>query len=316
MRKVLIGLLISAAVVVVVLSARRGLEEHAGIAPESAHVDPASGAAETADPVGGGTGPEAAAAAGSSSTNLAAPGAVVSDSPSRRSAEGVRPTDRSPTHPDPGPRPLSPSPAGDPADGAEQDQEVAKVLRRAAEVYAKSGSLQADFSQRTVNPILRSTVTSSGTLYQRHPDRFLMRFSDPEGDLIVSDGTHFWVYYPSVDRRQVIRMPASRGAGGVDLQAQFVGDPLERFGVVFEGREDVGGRSTYVLLLNPKRPLGYRSLKVWIDAGDHLIRRFELTEESGLVRHFELSNLRLNVRLGDDLFHFVPPEGAQVVDRG
>jgi outer membrane lipoprotein-sorting protein len=167
-----------------------------------------------------------------------------------------------------------------------------------------------------MNPILRTTVASSGTLFQRRPDRFLMRFSDPAGDLIVSDGSHFWVYYPSVDRRQVLRMPASMGAGGVDLQSQFVGDPLERFVVASEGREEVSGRSTYVLLLTPRQPIGYRSLKIWVDAGDYLVRRFEVTEESGMVRYFELSNLRLNTNLADDLFHFTPPEGTHVVDRG
>jgi hypothetical protein len=36
-----------------------------------------------------------------------------------------------------------------------------------------------------------------------------------------------------------------------------------------------------VLTLVPRQPLGYRSLKVWIDEQDHLVRRFELTEENG-----------------------------------
>jgi outer membrane lipoprotein carrier protein len=199
---------------------------------------------------------------------------------------------------------------------AAEDPEIAAVLRRAAGVYAGARSLQADFSQRSMNPILRTTVASQGTLYQRRPDRFLMRFSDPAGDLIVSDGSHFWVFYPSVDRKQVLRMPASMGAGGVDLQAQFVGDPLERFTAVSEGREEISGRSSYVLLLTPRQPIGYRSLKIWVDPEDYLVRRFEVTEESGIVRHFELSNLRLNPTLSDDLFRFTPPEGAQVVDRG
>lgn len=113
-----------------------------------------------------------------------------------------------------------------------------------------------------------------------------------------------------------MRMPASHGAGGVDLRAQFVGDPLERFAIISEGREEVGGRSTMVLRMNPRAPMGYRALKVWIDTQDYLIRRFEVTEENGMTRHFDLSNLRLNVRLSDDLFRFDPPAGARVVDRG
>lgn len=214
------------------------------------------------------------------------------------------------------------SPADEPAtreperEPGEQAPELETVLRRAAAAYSRANTLQADFAQRSTNPILRKTVSSRGTLYQRRPDRFLMKFSDPEGDLIVSDGSHFWVYYPSVDRKQVIRMPASSGAGGVDLQAQFVGDPLERFVATYEGREAVAGRDAYVLVLTPREALGYQRLKVWIDVQDYLVRRFEVTEDNGVVRHFELSNLRINPKLADDLFRFEQPEGTHIVDRG
>jgi outer membrane lipoprotein carrier protein len=202
------------------------------------------------------------------------------------------------------------------AEAEAQGGDAVAVLRRVSSVYAKVTSIQADFSQRSVNPILKTTVESRGTLYQRRPDRFLMRFAEPSGDVIVSDGAYFWVYYPSVDRKQVIKMPASRGAGAVDLQAQFVGDPVERFNAVLAGREEVGGRSADVLVLTPKQPMGYRGLKVWVDRGDGVIRRFEVTEESGLVRHFDLSNVKLNPTLADSLFRFTPPEGAHVVERG
>jgi len=211
----------------------------------------------------------------------------------------------------------SADPAPAVAEPEPQSPDVAAILQRASAAYAEVRSLQADFVQRTENPLLRRTITSRGTIYQRRPDRFLMRFSEPEGDVIVSDGGHIWVYYPSVDEKQVVRMPAGAGgAGGVDLQAQFLGDPMKRFTPTYEGREEVAGRSAYVVTLDPREPVGYRRLKVWIDARDHLVRRFELTEENGSVRRFELTNLRINPSLGEELFRFTPPAGAHVVDRG
>jgi chaperone LolA len=324
MRKILIGLAILGVGTVIVLGARKGLQEHAGAgAPvaESVAAPTVTGSQTGSAPVA-----EAAPGAEAASAAEAAPAGSV-DATKHPPVDGAQRTDRGPMYPSRAPEPLpaTASQASPPATGSAQqpapaqpaqDSEIAAVLRRAARVYAGMQSLQADFSQRSTNPIIRTTVSSAGTLYQRSPDRFLMRFSDPAGDLIVSDGSYFWVYYPSVDRKQVLRLPANRGAGGVDLQAQFVGDPLERFNVTSEGREEIAGRSAYVLLLEPREPLGYRALKVWIDAADHLVRRFEVTEENGIVRHFELSNLKLNQKLGDDLFHFTIPDGAQVVDRG
>ncbi len=316
MRKILIGLAILGVGTVIILSAQKGLRQHAGAAPEVGAVTAeAAGAAGEVGERQGAAGAEGGvnAAAGNGGAT------AVADSSKLGSAKGLQRTDRGPTHPAEPPTPVTATPdrqLGASIRESERGPDIAEVLRRAAGVYTGVRSLQADFSQRSRNPILRTTVASEGTLYQRRPDRFLMRFSDPAGDLIVSDGSHIWVYYPSVDAKQVLRMPASMGAGGVDLQAQFVGDPLERFAAAFEGREEVAGRSAYVLLLTPRQPIGYRSLKVWIDAGDYLVRRFEVTEESGIVRYFELSNLRLDPKLADDLFRFTPPEGTHVVDRG
>ena len=199
----------------------------------------------------------------------------------------------------------------------EDDQSSgAAVLRRAATAYKNVSSMRADFVNKRDNPLLSSTSTYRGTLYQKRPDKFLMKFSDPAGDMIVSDGRYFWLYYPSADRRQVLRAPAQTGAaGGVDLQAQFLGDPLTRFTHTYHGQQSVGGRSTHVLTLVPRQNAGYKSLKVWIDAKDALVRRFVLTENNGLVQEFALSGLVVNPSLSNDLFVFKPPADARIIER-
>ncbi len=202
-------------------------------------------------------------------------------------------------------------------DGTSAQTDPYAILDRASEAYEALRSIQADFRQEARNPILRRTVRSSGTLFQRQPDLFLMRFDDPAGDLIVSDGSHVWVYYPSVDSAQVVRLPAARGAGATDLRSQFIGEPRERFRATHRGAETVAGRPADVLLLEPRtEDPGYRSLVVWIDRADGLARRFEITESNGLVRRFELSDLRRNPDLPTGMFRFEPPEGARIVDRG
>ncbi|MBX6363982.1 MAG: outer membrane lipoprotein carrier protein LolA [Gemmatimonadetes bacterium] len=215
--------------------------------------------------------------------------------------------------------PAAASPAAD--DGgaaASQEASATTILNRAAAAYRAVQTLQADFVQQLRNPLLGESHTSRGTMYQRRPDRFLMRFTEPAGDVIVSDGRYFWVYYPSVDPKQVIRMPSSAAGGGVDLQTQFLGDPAKRFVATLDGREKVAGHDAYVLTLVPRSTaeLGYQKLRVWIDPTDYLARRFEITEDNGNVRHFELSRLRANGPVAADLFRFTPPADARVVERG
>lgn len=200
--------------------------------------------------------------------------------------------------------------------GAQQPNATA-ILRRAAAAYSRVRTLRADFTMQMDNPLLKKKTTSRGVLYQHRPDRILLRFDDPKGDIILGDGQYIWLYYPSVDAKQVLRSHAgARGAGAVDLQAQFLGNPVERFDHQLEGTAEVDGRKTYVLTLVPREDRGYRKLKVWVDAGDSLVRQFEITETSGAVRRFHLTRLAINVTVPDSLFHFTPPAGAHVIDRG
>jgi len=201
----------------------------------------------------------------------------------------------------------APQPAG--ANSAEE------ILRRVDRVYSDVRSMEADFVQHLTVPLLGSSQRSEGKLFQRRPDRFLMRFSDPAGDVMVADGRHFWMYNPSVDRTQVIRTRMAEGGAQVDLQQQFLSNPNQRFVSTLGGTETVNGRATQVVSLVPRGASQYRLIRIWVDQQDNLVRRFEMTEENESVRRIELRNLRLNTNLPDSLFQFTPPAGAQIFDR-
>jgi outer membrane lipoprotein-sorting protein len=122
------------------------------------------------------------------------------------------------------------------------------------------------------------------------------------------------MYNPSVDRTQVIRTRITDGAS-VDLQQQFLSNPNQRFVATLAGTEQVDGRATHALSLVPRGASPYRMVRVWVDQQDHLVRRFEMTEENGSVRRVDLRNLRLNVDIDDSVFRFTPPAGAQIFDQ-
>jgi len=188
------------------------------------------------------------------------------------------------------------------------------VLQRAERVYAGIRSMEADFIQEVYVPLLEATQHSSGRIYHRSPDRFAMRFTDPDGDLIVADGRYLWMYYPSTDPRQVIRAPMAAGAQQVDLHREFLSDASSRYAATRTGSESVGGRATHALTLVPRGPSPYRSVRIWVDERDALVRRFEITEENGTIRRLELSRLQPNAASPDAVFQFTPPPGAQVFD--
>lgn len=291
-----IGLIVAVSVLGL-LRQPEGGEPPSGGAPQPAAV---SLPAASGGPVSGGAGSEPAAP---DRVSPAVPGAGQVD------VAGAAPPARQRVEPVPVEVP--------PVAGVAEAQDAQAVLRRVAEVYARVNSLQAEFVQQLDNRLLDRRFDGRGMLYQRQPDRFLMRFSEPAGDIIVSDGTYFWIYYPSVDARQVMRARvADVGAGAVDLRAQFLGDPTERFHYTLEGREAVAGRQAWVLNLVPRQRAEFQSLRVWVDERDHLVRRFEITESEAVVRRLELQDLRIDPQLSDELFRFEPPPGVRVIDVG
>ncbi len=210
--------------------------------------------------------------------------------------------------------PASSKPAVSPPASARGGDAGARILSKTSAKYAGVRTMTADFAMRTENPLLRSKSNSRGKLYQQRPDRIALRYSEPADEVILSDGQFFWVYLPSMYKGQVIKSPASAGgSNAVDLQAQFVGNPVERFQYTMQGTETVAGRATDVIVMVPRTRAQFKSLKVWIDRSDALVRRFEFVEHSGVIRHIELSNLRTNVGIPASTFKFTPPAGVRVV---
>lgn len=187
------------------------------------------------------------------------------------------------------------------------------ILSRAEEAYDAVRSMEADFVQNLTVALLGSSERSRGKIFHRRPDRFRMQFSQPAGDIVLADGEYLWMYYPSTDAKQVIRTALTDGTvQQVDFQQQFLSNAVDRFDARLVGEEPVNGRPAHVLVLIPTGSSEFQRVKLWVDKGDALVRRFEITEANGTVRELTLSNIRTNVTLSNDLFEFTPPPGTQV----
>ena len=259
--------------------------------------------------------PLAVAACGGRESTSDAPGGIVvrteRDRPPMVDARGD--TSTAPA------APSAATDAGEPMNAAAQapagSQDANEILHRVEQTSAGIRTLEADFTQTLRVPLLGSDQTSAGRLYQRKPDRFLMRFTQPAGDVMVADGEHFWIYYPSSDRTQVIRTSIAQGGEQADFQKQFLSNATARFVATLNGVEAVAGRPAYALTLVPRGESPYKVIRIWVDREDGMVRRFEMTEENDSVRRLELRNLRVNQPIDDGLFTFTPPAGTHVFDQ-
>jgi outer membrane lipoprotein carrier protein len=199
-------------------------------------------------------------------------------------------------------------------DTAEPD--VRAILAEGRRVYEGVSSMQAGFVQTIEIPVLERSRTGSGTWYQKGRSRFKMDFTDPVGDVIVSDGEYLWLYYPSTHPGQVIRSTIDAnvtGTGMIDLQGRIFTE-ADNYDAVWEGEEAIAGVATHRILLTPRDESPYRSVRVWIALDGHLVRKFEIVERNETVRTVVLTDPQPNEPVSDDVFEFAPPPGTDVFD--
>ncbi len=195
-------------------------------------------------------------------------------------------------------------------------QSLGDLVDRAAAEHAKMRTARVQFQQTITNPLTGNRLNSRGQVLRKAPGMLAITFTDPAGDQIIADGKAVWVYLPSTNPGQVLKMtPGGSEAERLDPASQLLRSSRTRFNIADGGMETVGGRPTRVVLLTPKARESFTRAKVWIDTRNSLVRQVEVTEPSGLVRKVVLTSIAANVAVPASAFRFTPPKGVRIVDQ-
>jgi outer membrane lipoprotein carrier protein len=199
---------------------------------------------------------------------------------------------------------------------AEQNPDPKVLIEEAARKYQSISSFSADFSQVIADTMI-GTFRSQGRLVQAGESRLAMRFTDPQGEAIVMDGEHIWVYTPSTTPGQVLRLGMPKDPTyGPNVLAWILTNPTERYRFRYVRSDAVAGRGADVISLQPvDRSLPFTEAVVWLDQYDRLPRRLEIRERSGQQRTLTLSGVQTNRRVSPATFRFDVPDGVRIVDQ-
>lgn len=197
-------------------------------------------------------------------------------------------------------------------------QSVYSIIDRAVSAWSRVKTVRGTFEQTVTNPLTGSSAGALGEYVQERPNRMAIRFLPPVSDAIVSDGTAVWIYLPSSAPGQVVKRAATdRGSVPIDLTGQFLNSPRAKYNIAAAGSRVIDGHPSHGLTLVPKAgsPTIFRTATVWIDDDDSLIRDFEETETSGVVRRVHLTSLHQNAPVNRSAFTFAIPKGVTVIDQ-
>ena len=169
-----------------------------------------------------------------------------------------------------------------------------------------------------VIPMARAAVAAGahGVMVEQIPGRYRVTFTQPKGDRIISDGKMVWLYLPSTNPGQVMKVPVREGGNGVpDFTAFLLNAPKDRFALADGAAATVSGRPAHTVLLTPKvGGIPFIKARVWVDDADGLVRQFETIDINGGVRRVRVESIDMNVPVDASLFTFTVPSGVRVID--
>jgi len=192
------------------------------------------------------------------------------------------------------------------------DNGVRSVAERVDQHYNSLSSLEAQFVERYQGAGMRRD--ESGTLYLKRPGRMAWEYREPRPKTFLISGKTAWFYVAGdrqaqrYDARTLddLRTPLAYLLGHTKLEKLFDGlsfapdvKPAAAGDIMLRGvPKNMRERVSQVLLeITPESE----------------IARLVIDELDGSTTEFSLNKQRVNVKVDDTKFRFVPPPGVEVV---
>lgn len=174
-------------------------------------------------------------------------------------------------------------------------------------------SAQANFTQEVLDQDGKRIQSASGTMQFVRPGKFRWTYRKPYEQLIVGDGTKFWLYDADLNQVTVKKLDAALGSSPAALLSGS--NEIERgFKLTEAGSRD----GLEWLLATPKgqgskgQDSSFEKILMAFNAQSELVA-MELNDMFGHKTVLRFSAMQRNPKLPAQLFQFMPPKGADVL---
>jgi len=187
--------------------------------------------------------------------------------------------------------------------------DLGALLKAVETRYNHAQTLQVVFREAYTGPG-QPRRTESGTLLLRKPGRMRWDYTSPQGKLFVSDGRFLWLYTPSnnqVEKMKIkesddMRAPLAFLLGKLHFEKEFRNIQGQ---VLADGTRITGEPRT--------DSLPYTQVQFEVGRDDQ-IRHVRVTGYDKSILEFDFEQEKLNPPLEANLFQFRMPKGAELVE--
>ena len=184
----------------------------------------------------------------------------------------------------------------------------ASAVAALREFLAQTKSARGEFTQQVTRGSAQAAPPSSGTFFFERPGRFRWIYAKPYEQVLVADGERLYLYDRDLDQVTVKKMSAALPASPASIL--FGGNEFERDFIIAEA----GTRDGIAWLTATPRARDAQFERIEIGFRDGTPVAMVLADSFGQVSRLVFSRFERNPRLEAQLFRFVPPAGADVLE--
>ncbi len=188
---------------------------------------------------------------------------------------------------------------------------VKKIVDKIQKKYQQVKTLKLEFKQKSIYSLTNMQSEVFGTLLlDREHDRYRL---ETEDQVIVDDGQTFWRYNKL--ENQVLIDYAKKSEEDV-LLSDFLFNLNKKYFAELVSEEKTGKQKQFVIKLTPKNSEEsyFKAIKVWVVNKTWEIKKVVYFDINDNQTEFDITSLKINLKIPDSVFKFNPPQGVDVVD--
>ena len=189
------------------------------------------------------------------------------------------------------------------------------VLARFDEVQMGVTTLSAQFTETTVNELLKEPMVARGRFYMTKPDSVMWEYTTPESMQFVIAKDEYLGYFPARKRAERRNIQRWRDQIFRFFGLGQVSGELKKFYDIRLEESGAGMNDTYALVLDPKKrrvKKRMESVRFWVDRVTYLPVKVEYRDQKGNTRVIEFDQMQLNPDLSAGLYNLSLPSDVTV----
>lgn len=180
-------------------------------------------------------------------------------------------------------------------------------VQRLTQLLEKSQTIEANFSQLTLDAGGTSLQETSGKMTVKRPGLFYWHTDAPQEQVVVSDGSHVTLWDPDLEQATIKKLDVRLNQTPALLLSGDVSKISQSFDITSKQQGDV---MDFTLKPKTKDTL-FDSLRVSFRKG--LINDMQLIDSVGQRTNILFNGVKANQAVADSRFKFDIPKGADVI---